>query len=602
MNVGKISPVISGNYKVSKAQKVQNASSNSISLNTNLMDKNVANALKAQVAFGSTKGVVEGEVEGKTAVSATLNGETRIKNNLLYSIQGYDIASVQEGDKRKIMILKDNKKIITGYIANDLDPQTEIKFNAAKFNPEIKITKGDSTIQLFEGSEIADSEGKFEFVYPGKYSTYDAAKKGSKSNNISFTGFYASVLCEKDATVDAVNKQKNDQFTVSGQYSEEMLNDDPTVVGLMGGFGTRFSNISKEHSNKPAFVMPNNQSLVGAAFDLAKNAERLDSIEKVTYLNQISDKNPSLTKSLVEPGDEVINMKAFNSDGGAVIHSVLNKAIPSDRPLVILNADTITNVDVSQVYHKLKTLKNAALVIPSYPVSETRAKSFGLMAAGTIADEVGSRELTSFVEKPKNPAKEAKGAMIKDKTVNGEQAYSGNPGIYLFSDVVLNNLDTILPVAEEIALTKKQDTARAKGEEIPTKLKDPFSDSTFLGNAFVPAIVQLCQEGRLVDEDGNKMKSYVVPMNTAVGTEAVWDDVGSAEAFIKNCQDIAYETEAHGTNGANKYYGIKRLRDFHGSTGLYTGVVYASVQDRANFEEKYADDFEIKGNAFITCK
>lgn len=602
MYVGKISPVISGNYKVSNTKKAQNATSNSISLNTNLMDKNVANALKAQVSFGSTKGVIEGEVEGKTSLSATLNGDTRIKNNLLYSIEGYDIASVQEGEKRKIMILKDNKKIITGYIANDLDPATEIKFNAAKHNPEIKITKGDSTIQLFEGSEIYDSEGKFEFVYPGKYSTYDSAKKAPKSNNISFTGFYSSLLCKKDATVNAVNNQKPDKFAVSGQYWEEMANDDPSIVGLMGGFGTRFANMTDAESNKPSFVMPNGQSLAGAAFDLAKNAESLDSIDKVTYLNQISEKDPSVTKAIVEAGDKIVNMKAFNSDGGAVIHSVLNNVIPTDKPLVILNADTITNVDVSQAYHKLKTLKNAALVIPSYPVSETRAKSFGLMAAGTIADEVGSRELTSFVEKPKNPSKEAKGAMIKDKTVNGEQAYSGNPGIYLFSDAVLKNLDVILPVAEEIALTKKQEAARAKGEEIPTRLKDPFSDSTFLGNAFVPAIVQLCQEGRLIDEDGNKMKSYVVPMNTAVGTEAVWDDVGSAEAFIKNCQDIAYETEAHGTNGANKYYGIKRLRDFHRSTGLYTGVVYASPQDRINFEEKYADDFEIKGNAFVTCK
>ena len=140
---------------------------------------------------------------------------TSIDDNLLYSIEGYDIASVQEGEKRKIMILKDNKKIITGYIANDLDPATEIKFNAAKHNPEIKITKGDSTIQLFEGSEIYDSEGKFEFVYPGKYSTYDSAKKAPKSNNISFTGFYSSLLCKKDATVNAVNNQKPDKFAVS---------------------------------------------------------------------------------------------------------------------------------------------------------------------------------------------------------------------------------------------------------------------------------------------------------------------------------------------------------------------------------------------------
>ena len=37
------------------------------------------------------------------------------------------------------------------------------------------------------------------------------------------------------------------------------------------------------------------------------------------------------------------------SDGGAVVKGILDGSIPKDKPLIILNADTITNVDVSKV-------------------------------------------------------------------------------------------------------------------------------------------------------------------------------------------------------------------------------------------------------------
>ena len=101
------------------------------------------------------------------------------------------------------------------------------------------------------------------------------------------------------------------------------------------------------------------------------------------------------------------------------------------------------------------------------------------------------------------------------------------------------------------------------------------------------------------DKDGNEMKTYIVPMTTTTGEQAVWDDVGSAEAFVRNCQDIAYETESKGTSGKNKYYGIRGLEDFRESAIIEDGVIFASPADKENFEKKQAQEYKIKGNVFI---
>ena len=53
-----------------------------------------------------------------------------------------------------------------------------------------------------------------------------------------------------------------------------------------------------------------------------------------------------------------------------------------------MNADIFTNADISRAYHALKTLPQAALIIPYYPVNPQRAKSFGLL--GTQQDKDGN--------------------------------------------------------------------------------------------------------------------------------------------------------------------------------------------------------------------
>ena len=125
MYVGKISPVVSGNYKIAKTQKAEKATTNAV-LNNSQMSKDMANALKAQVSFGNNYiGIQEGLVEGKPSISAMLNGFFRIDDELDYKKGEFQILSTQVGDKRQIEVLKGDKKIIKGYISDDLSPKTQ---------------------------------------------------------------------------------------------------------------------------------------------------------------------------------------------------------------------------------------------------------------------------------------------------------------------------------------------------------------------------------------------------------------------------------------------------------------------------------------------
>ena len=106
-----------------------------------------------------------------------------------------------------------------------------------------------------------------------------------------------------------------------------------------------------------------------------------------------------------------------------------------------------------------------------------------------------------------------------------------------------------------------------------------------------------------LDEEGNMMKVYTVPLETKGGKPAVWDDIGTAEAYLKLIKDVANEFRVHGNTTENKYYGIPEflMNDFANNTDLQTGIVYDSEKARNSFSEfckKYNVDFA-EGNIFV---
>ena len=124
-----------------------------------------------------------------------------------------------------------------------------------------------------------------------------------------------------------------------------------------------------------------------------------------------------------------------------------------------------------------------------------------------------------------------------------------------------------------------------------------------LGADVMPKIVDLCNKGLLRNDKGEVMKAYTVPLQRPDGKAAFWDDIGSAEAFLKMVKDVARETKKSGTGVENKFYGVPEfvLNDFTKNADLKSGVVYQSDLAKKHFQN-FTDKVDVKslvGNVYV---
>ena len=366
-------------------------------------------------------------------------------------------------------------------------------------------------------------------------------------------------------------------------YADEMTKYDPNVALAMGGEGTRFGNIARKE-NKPAAKLPTNGNyrIMASTLNLEAAAGLLGNKENdvITYISQ---------KDEIK-GDNVYLAGKYKTDGGAIAEGLARGIIRNDKDIVILNGDIFTNADITRAYHALKTLPNAALVIPYYPVDEQRAKSFGLL--GIEEDSNNNMQIISFIEKPKYTSMptpdelvpgEYKDALKEFKNVqlahhpSQDGIYLANLGMYFLS----NEASKVL---------------MAQGIINPNE--------TGLGKHAMPKIVELANQCKLKDKDGNELKVYTVPLEAKGGKPAVWEDIGTAEAYLRIIKDVAWQTKLYGTTPDNKYYGMPEfvLNDFKKNTDLETGIVYGSNNSHWDFElfkERYHVS-SARGNIFLT--
>ena len=462
-----------------------------------------------------------------------------------------------------------------------------VTYKQGKFMPEITVKDPSlegKAIKMLAGSRIKGDGFDLKMV-----GDYQPIPNGGKKN-VSFKGRTVITTLNKEPrtlnAVDSYMKSGLQSEAVKGDYADVVEADDPTIIIPAGGFGERFFNITREFENKPSGKLPtdNNYRIIATALNLAASAGVLTGGEgdSVKYLSQAHD---------IPNGGNTRFVDKYKTDGGAIAEGLKRDIIRNDKPAIILNADIFTNADISRTYNALKNLPNAALVIPYYPVNPERAKSFGLL--GVEKDDNGNLQIKEFLEKPKytsdapiptdfvEPGSYDK-AMDEFRKVqtalnpNDENSYLANPGFYFLSPQALKVLT-------------------AKGILDPAK--------TGLGAHVMPEIVRLANEGKLLDEEGNMMKVYTVPLETKGGKPAVWDDIGTAEAYLKLIKDVANEFRVHGNTTENKYYGIPEflMNDFANNTDLQTGIVYDSEKARNSFSEfckKYNVDFA-EGNIFV---
>lgn len=497
------------------------------------------------------------------------------------------VKTVEDGlDVYRISNGKGNP-IFVGRVDRSKENLPVVTYKQGKFMPEITVKDPSlqgKSIKMLAGSRVK-GDG-FDFKMVGEYQP----TPGSDKKSVSFKGRTVITTLNKEPrtlnAVDSYMKSGLQSQAVQGDYADVVKEDDPTVIIPAGGFGERFFNITREFENKPSGKLPtdNNYRIIATALNLAASAGILSggADDSVKYLSQAHD---------IPNGGDTRFVEKYKTDGGAIAEGLKRDIIRNDKPAIILNADIFTNADISRTYNALKTLPHAALIIPYYPVNPERAKSFGLL--GVEQDDNGNLQIKEFLEKPKytsdapmptdfvepgsyDKAMEEFRKVQTAQNPNDENSYLANPGFYFLSPQALKVLT-------------------AKGILDPAK--------TGLGAHVMPEIVRLANEGKLLDDEGNNMKVYTVPLETKGGKPAVWDDIGTAEAYLKLIKDVANEVRLHGNTVENKYYGVPEflMQDFAKNTDLETGIVYDSEQARDGFSafcEKYNVDFA-EGNIFV---
>ena len=592
------------NLQTKKANLKNSANNNKMSCGsqTQLLGSKYATSLKAMnISFGNSLTPLENSIIGQSEVRIANLLEINEQIKLPRKKMPKGLEKLNAAGLNVDYTIAGNKKIYT--ISNDKDNTialVEVKSDAnindlpvitykqGKYMPELTV-KDDSlegkSIKMLAGSKMVGPD--FKIVMPGQYE----ATPGKGYESISFTGNIAITTLNKEArTLEAVKKYDEDYMqyeAIKGDYADFVQEQNPNIIIPAGGFGERFKNITREAENKPSAKLPTNPNyrIIGTTLGLAASANLFKDMSKdnVIFLSQ--------NHEIKEDGKHIFWTPKFKTDGGAIAEGMKRGLIDTEADSIILNADIFTNADITRAYHALKTLPDAGLVIPYYPVNSERAKSFGLLGIEKDADN--NILIKQFVEKPaytdeapdpndfSQPGDYDKAMAIYDEAQlalnpNDEETFLANPGMYFLS-------------------SEASKVLMAMGILTP--------EDTGLGGSVMPKIIQLINEGKLVDKNGNKLKAYTVPLERKGGKPAVWDDIGTAEAYLKLIKDVAYETKTNGTEEANKYYGIPNfvMGDFASNVDLTTGIVFDSSEAQTSFEtfkRKYSIS-DVKGNIFV---
>lgn len=479
-----------------------------------------------------------------------------------------------------------------------------LTYKQGKFMPEITIkheSLGGKRVKMFAGSKI---EGKgFRFVMPGENrrpdGTIDKIKiPTTQKQDVSFTGnLITSVLTKEEQTRNSVTSYMQDKLyenVIPGKYKNEVIENEVQGIMPAGGFGERFYNLTRENENKPTYYLPTDKGfrIIGSTLNMFASAGIIEGNEKdkLTYLSQ---------KHEIK-GDDVVDVKLYKTDGGALAEGIEKGTIKSDKDAIILNADIFTNADITRAYHKFKEYGDAAIVIPYCLFAENRAKSFGLMGVENTDEKMQIKE---FVEKPQY--------ISEPPTPPLGLSYEGTDGDEAYAKAMTEYNEHM---RKYIAVKNAKDTETGKYYSNPgmyilspqaLEVLKNLKNKAGLGDNVMKEIVRMCNAGELKTADGRPMKAYTVPLQRADGELAYWDDIGTAEAYLKVMKDVAYETSTNGTGVENKFYGVPTniLNDFKDNVDLNTSIVYLSKDCRKAFDD-FKTEFGVtkaEGNIFVAA-
>ena len=555
---------------------------------------------KCNISFGAKKSLTElessfiGDEEIRVTNLFNLEEDINIPYSLMpndkkrFNAAGLNISVEDYGLIKKFTISNNKGNVIAiAKVNSNADDLPFVIYKQGKYMPELTIKDSSlngKSIKMLAGSELKARD--FEIKMPGQYEPM----LGEGYKNISFSGkcTFATSDMEQN-TKQAVESYLDSGFVADAPYGDykELVHDNlPEVICVCSGSSDRLKNITRFDENKLSTKQPTDSSFryIGYTLNTLATAGLLDG-ENMDEIHFISQRHKL-------PQDDTVHwVPDFGTDGGAIAEGFKRGIIDDNKDSIILNANIFTNADISRAYYALKTLPNAGIVIPYFPVSSDRAKSFILLAVDK--NDEGNFEIKNFVDKPKSASEPP-----DPNDFSSLSDYDAQMQEYESAQKAINPDDenSFLANSGMFFLSKEANKILMAQGII-------FPQETDLNAVILPKILQMINEGKMIDENGNCLKAYTVPLERIGGAPAYWDDIGTAESYLRMIKDVAGQTQINGVGQENKFYGLPEflMNDFHSNVDLDTGIVYDSYEARTAFDKfksKFAVD-NIQGNIYI---
>jgi len=473
------------------------------------------------------------------------------------SLTSYKVKRENQGSKERISILSptENNKLIA-YIDYDRNrPKPLIDMELGNFPLTLKVREPETKLTLIITGNSCVSGNNFTVKTGEKIKSSGISFKGNSSK------LYVSEAFRPDETEKAVKEYFDKGLynnVEKGDYAGQLAND-YSILGLAGGYGSRFAPILEENgNNKPSTFLPgkNYRLLHISILDMAIRSGLIDS-EKLKNILANSEEtffNPVSAKTISNSGDSnLIYIKAPNKNslgtGGGIISALQKGIIPSNKPAIILTGDNLTNIDLSRALKEFEN-SNSGFMMIGFPIAERRLQDFAPI--GIKKDINGKWLVEKFYDKRKAPE-----AKITEGEYKGDYVTSTN--ICIIHPKVLQILKNMSPAGSEYDFMN-----------------------------FFPYILKtLNKEDRIANDDGKPLKMTLCIAEAKGGKKPRWNDIGTIPSFFKEVRKAA--ENKHGI-----YKGLPQqlLSDFKNLVDSETGVICMS-QDAKSALEKFKQKHSI---------
>ena len=455
---------------------------------------------RSEYDFSKFSSKLQRDIAGTNLTITTQNG---IKHYSISTTEGREIEFAIDKNKLK------SGSVIPGFILGKTGVYaTLIIYPNSKSKFEVLIP---------ENSGFKTGDGSIE----AKVVKHDVNNAPSFTGNCSINVYYKRN--ETENTVDDfLRLSKNSRLFDDIKPSDIDYSKDFHPYVLAGGFGSRLEAITNFHNNnKPSASTPiEDWRLLDFTLLQLYKANLINNDTNIKYHIQARDNGP-VGCFVTNIGYDIVNDKE-----GIRLQNRSKSELPTDKNIIIMPADNVTDIDLADALETFKNTPDAGFMVVGAPDERCYC--------GKIVPEDGSNEIKEFIPNmTHNEVIDKTTGTVKDK--NGNDVVLGNAFIYVIKSDLLDTVANIY--GNKVKENADSIIANRKPACNSQLLKDSeYSKAVDIhwDREIIPALVKMSREGKLLDKNGNHLKSIVYK-----AVDSTWADVGEYTPYYNTMRDLA---------------------------------------------------------------